>query len=73
VEMIAKPLQNVPALSTGDFALHFRQREMNDVVMMNLLAGKMIAQFQPDPVEQVDFLGRQPGGVRTQIEHLFLQ
>ncbi len=45
---------------------------MHDVVVMQLLGRDFIAEFEPDAVEQIDFLGRQPRGVRTKIENFFL-
>ena len=70
--MFAEALEDVVALSLGDFAFHFRKREMHDIVMVNLLVRQLGTQFEPYPVKQVYFLGRETGSVRTEIEDLFL-
>ena len=47
VQMFAQPFENGGTLTFGNFPLDFRQREVNDVVMVNFLARQRIAQLQP--------------------------
>lgn len=59
--MLAKAGENCFALAFRDFAFELRQREVNDVVVMDLLALQFFAQFKPNVVEKIDFLRRQMG------------
>ena len=58
MQMVAQTLENVAFFSCGDFAFHFVEREMNDVVMVNFFARQLIGQLQPQPMQKVDFLRR---------------
>ena len=70
--VLAQPLDNRIRFALRHLALHFPQREMHDVVVMNLFTWQLVAQFQPDSVQQVNFVGREPRRVRAEIENLFL-
>jgi hypothetical protein len=72
MEMITQPLKHCIALSFGDFAFDFRKREMDNVVMVEILAWQFGAEFQPHLVEQVNFLRREARRMRPQIKNLFL-
>lgn len=58
MEMVAKTLKCMTALSLGDGLLELGERDMNDVVMVKLFSGEPFARIQPNFVKQVDFLGR---------------
>ncbi len=45
---------------------------MDDVVVVDLFTGELLAHFEPDSVQQVDFLRRQARSVRAEIEDLLL-
>src|SRR5262245_22777272 len=45
---------------------------MDDVMVMEFLLAKLSGESKPDLVKQVDFLRRQVGGMRPEIEHPFL-
>lgn len=72
MEMLPQPLEHRIALALSDFAFDFREREMDDVVMVELFTRQFGAEFQPHFVEQINFLRRQPRRMRPQIENLFL-
>ena len=55
MQVLAEPFEDITFLARGYFPFDFIQREVNDVVMMNFLAGEFIGQFQPDAVEQINF------------------
>ncbi len=68
--MLAEALEDIVALTLGDFAFHFVKREMDDVVMMNFLARQFFAKLKPQLVQQIDFFWREPRSVRAEIENL---
>ena len=70
VEMLAEPFQHVGALPFVDFPFHFVEREMHDIVMMQFLMPQFVAQFQPNLMQQIDFLRRKPRRMRPQIKNL---
>ena len=47
------------ALPFTEFLLQLLQRKVHDVVMMNLLRSKLVAEIQPEAVQKVDFLCRE--------------
>ncbi len=63
--MLAEPRDDIALEPFRYFTLHLSQREMNDVVMVQLLVAKLLAQLQPDFVQQVNLLGREARRVRT--------
>jgi len=48
--MVAQPLKNSIALPLCDFSLHFLERKMDDVVMMDLFAWHFVTQLKPHSV-----------------------
>jgi len=46
--------------------LHFFQREVHDVMMVNFLRSQGIAEAQPQPVQKINFVGGQIGRVRPE-------
>jgi hypothetical protein len=46
--------------------------DVHDVVVVEFLGRDLAAEFEPDAVKQIDFLGGQPRSVRTEIENFFL-
>ncbi len=48
------------------FFLHFFQREVHHVVMVNFLGRHSVTETQPQPVQQVNFVGSQVRGVRPE-------
>jgi hypothetical protein len=55
-----------------DIFLKLLEGDVHDVVVMEFLGRDFVAEFKPDAVEQIDFLGGKPWGVRTKIENFFL-
>src|SRR5277367_1560662 len=70
--VVAKASENVLVFSIAQLPLDFRQREMDDVVMVNFLARQPFAQVQPNLMQEINLLWRHPRRVRAKIENLFL-
>ena len=69
-EMLPQPLQHIRLQPNIQFALQFIQRKMHDIVMMQFLVPQLIAQLQPNLMQQIDFLRREPRRMRPQIKNL---
>ena len=63
-EVLAQALQHVVVLPVGDFAFNFGEGKVHDVMMVNFGARKLFAELQPHTMQQLDFVGREPRGVR---------
>ena len=59
-------------LPLGDFALHFGQREVDDIVVVDFLARQIVANSSHTLCSRSISFGREPRSVRAQIEDLFL-
>lgn len=59
-------------LRTTEICLKFFERKVHDIVMVDFFRCQLVTHIQPDAVEKVDFLRRQMGRVRTEIEDMFL-
>ena len=51
-EVIAQAFEDAAIVSRRDFAFHFRESEMDNIVMVNFLAGEPFAELKPDLVEE---------------------
>src|ERR1700729_1482235 len=71
-EVVSQPLQDFIVLAVAHFSLDLGEREVNDVVMVNLLARKAVAEIKPNLVEEVDLLRRQTRRMGSEIENLLL-
>jgi hypothetical protein len=65
VHVLAQPLEHGVRLALRHLPFYLSQSKMHDVVMMDFLAGQFIAQFQPHPMQQINFIGREPRSVWT--------
>ena len=72
LEVLAQPVEDFLALRIAELVPEFFQREMDDVVVMNLLGRNVAAELQPDAVQQIDLLRREVRRMRAQIENVFL-
>src|SRR5215472_3351279 len=72
IEMFAETLEHIALLAMNHFAFDFAEREMHDVVVVDFLAGEMVAQFKPDLVQQVNLFRGHPRRMRAEVENLFL-
>ena len=61
LEMLAKAGENCFLLAFRDFAFELRQREMNDVVMVDFLALQFFRSIASQTCAEIDFLRRQIG------------
>ena len=71
-EVLAQRRDDLLPPAVHDISAEFLERDVDDVVVMELLGRDFVAEFEPEAVEQVDFFRRQPRGVRTEIEYFFL-
>src|SRR6266849_9708831 len=72
LEVQAQPAKDLVPLGIAELLPKFGQSKVDHVVMMNLLRGNVIAQFKPNPVQQISLLGREPRRMGTQVENVFL-
>ena len=72
LEVLAQRVDNFLAPAVQDIPAQFLERDVNDVVMMQFFGRDFVAELEPDAVQQVDFLGCQPRGVRAKIKNFFL-
>ena len=71
-EVLSQRADNFLAVSVVDALAKLFERDVHDVVVMEFLGRNFRAEFQPDAVQQIDFLGRQARRVRTQIKNVLL-
>ena len=71
-EVLAQRADNLLPAAVDDILSKLLEGDMHDVVVMEFLGRDFVAEFEPDAVEQIDFLGCEPRGVRTKIENFFL-
>ena len=64
--MRAQAVDDDVLVSLVQFFLYLFQGEVNDVVMMDLLGRDGITEAQPEPVEQIDFVGGEVRCVRSE-------
>ena len=57
---------------TSEICLKFLERQVHDIVMVDFFRCQLVTDVQPNAVEKVDFLRRQMGRMRTEIEDMFL-
>ena len=72
VQVSAKPPEHLIAIGVVQFSFEFVQSEVDYVVVMDLQGRNVITEFQPNAVQQVDFLGREVRRVRAQVEDVLL-
>lgn len=72
-------LEVLPKLTEDFFSLaicyllsEFTQGEVHHVVVMQLFRGDFTTEFQPDAMQEIDFLGSKARRMGTQIEDMFL-
>lgn len=70
--MVVQSAHNFIPLGITEFILQFFKSEVHYVMVVDFFGGNIIAQFEPDAVEKVDFLRCQVRGVRPEIEHMLL-
>ena len=72
MQVLAQAFGYGVGLALVDFALHFGESEMDDVVMVDFLAGQAIAEIEPHAMKHFDFLGRKARRMRAEIENIFV-
>ena len=71
-QMFPQSVDDLLSPAIVDLPAEFLESDVNHVVMMEFFRRDFIAEFEPDAVEQVNFLGGQVRSVWTQIEYVFL-
>src|SRR5258706_1223803 len=71
-QVFAKRVDDFLPAAIVDILTEFLKRDMHDVVVMKFFRRDFVAEFQPNTVEQIDFLICQPRSMRTQIKYMFL-
>jgi hypothetical protein len=71
LEVLAKSPQDFFPLAIAHLAAEFTQREVHDVVMMQFFRGDFTTEFQPDAMQEIDFLRSQARRMGTQIDDMF--
>ena len=70
--MPAQGVDNFVPAAVDDVLAQLLEGDVDDVVVVEFLGRHFVAEFEPEAVQQIDFLGRQPRGVRTEIENMLL-
>ena len=70
--MLTQPADHFFPLAVAELLPKFVEREVDDVVMMNLLWGQVAAKFKPNAVQEINLLGSKTRGVRPKIEDVLL-
>jgi hypothetical protein len=60
VKVITKAFDDAVVFSLRDFPLQFPEREVDNVVMMDFFVRQLVGKFEPNLVQQVDFLRGEP-------------
>src|SRR5439155_25656678 len=72
IKVLAEIPDDFPPFGITHVALQFFQREMHDVVVMDLVGRNLIAEFKPDTMQEFDFLRGQMWSMRSKINNLIL-
>ncbi len=72
LEVQTQPAEYFVSSGIAELLPKFGQSKVDHVVMMNLLRSNVIAQFKPNPVQQISLLRREPRRMGTQVENVFL-
>src|ERR1700731_587084 len=64
--MRAEPVDDFVFVPFIDLLLNFFQRKVHDIVMVQLFAGEHFAKAQPQAMEEIYFVARQVGRVRSE-------
>ena len=67
-DMFFQSLGNLMVLPRREFVPKFVQREMDDVVVVDLLGRKLRAEVEPETVKQVDLRGCHARCVRPKVD-----
>ena len=59
LQVLTQPAHDVLLLSISHLLQHFVEGEVNHVVMLQFFGRHSAAEFEPDTVQEVDFLGRE--------------
>jgi hypothetical protein len=72
LEVPAQRIDNLFPLAVYDILAKFLERDVHDVMVVEFIGRDFVAEFEPEVMEQIDFLRRKPRRVRTKIENFFL-
>jgi len=72
LKMLPQPPENFFPLGVTQILPKFIEREMDNIVVMDLLRSHIGAEFKPNAVEKINLLRRKVGRMRPQIKDMFL-
>ena len=72
LQMLPDTGQHLFPLGITEFSTKEFESEVHHVVVVDLFRRDVIAEFKPDSVQEINFLGCEMGSVRPQIKNLFL-
>jgi hypothetical protein len=72
LKMLPQPAKNFFALGVAQFLPKFIEREMDNIVVVDLLRSHIGAEFKPNAVEEIDLLRRKVGRMGPQIKDMLL-
>src|SRR6266498_2559472 len=72
LKMLPQPPENFFPLRVAQILPKFIEREMDNIVVMDLLRSHIGAEFKPNAVEKINLLRRKVGGMRPQIKDMLL-
>ena len=70
--MTPKAAQYVSSPGSGEIVVDFVESEVHDVVVMNLLGRELVADIQPNAMQEIDFLRREVRHMWTEVEDALL-
>ena len=71
-EVLTQRGNNLLTPAVHDIPAEFLERDVHDIVVVELLGRDFVAEFEPEAVKQIDFFQGEPWGVWTKIENFFL-
>lgn len=72
LKMLPQPPENFFPLGVAQILPKFIEREMDDIVVMDLLRSQIGAESKPNAVEKINLLRRKVGRMRPQIKDMLL-
>ena len=72
LQMFTQPAEDFFPLGIAELLPKFIEREVDDVVVMNLLRGNVAAKFKPNAVQEINLLRSEMRRMRPEIKNMFL-
>jgi hypothetical protein len=72
LEMLPQPAEDFLSLRMAELLPEFFQREVDDIVVMNLLRGDIATEFKPNAVQEINLARSEVRRMGPQIKNVFL-